>query len=166
MSLVEKITSAPMRAADRLDVRAVLILIACCACWGINQVAIKIANEGISPILQVGVRSLLSGVLVLAWSAARGVRLFERDGTLWPGILAGALFGADFLFIYVGLGFTTASRGVVFLYLAPFVVAFGAHYLIPGDRLTIALAIASRLRSLVRLYSDRRRGYPTGWGGG
>lgn len=136
MSLAEKITAAPMRAADRLDVRAVLILIACCACWGVNQVAIKIATEGISPILQVGLRSLLSGVLVFAWSAARGIRLFERDGTLWPGIFAGVLFGAEFLLIYIGLGFTTASRGVVFLYLAPFVVAFGAHYLIPGDRLT------------------------------
>jgi hypothetical protein len=45
MSIAEKIIAAPLRAADRLDVRAVLILIACCACWGVNQVAIKIANE-------------------------------------------------------------------------------------------------------------------------
>ena len=46
---------------DRLDVRAVLVLIACCACWGVNQVAIKIANAGISPILQVGLRSVFAG---------------------------------------------------------------------------------------------------------
>jgi len=136
MSVAHEIGSRPQRTADRLDVRAVLILVACCACWGVNQVAIKIATEGISPLLQVGVRSLLAGVLVFALAAARGIRLFERDGTLWPGISAGVLFGAEFLLIYVGLGFTTASRGVVFLYLAPFVVAFGAHYLIPGDRLT------------------------------
>lgn len=137
MSLAQNIAPAPLRAADRLDTRAVLILIACCACWGVNQVAIKIANEGISPILQVGARSVLSGVLVFAWSAARGIRLFERDGTLWPGIICGLLFGLEFVIIYIGLGFTTASRGIVFIYLAPFVVAFGAHYLIPGDKLTI-----------------------------
>ena len=49
-----------------------LILIACCACWGVNQAAIKIANEGISPILQVGLRSVLSGVLVFAWWVRTG----------------------------------------------------------------------------------------------
>lgn len=156
MSMAEKITAAPVRAADRLDVRAVLILIACCACWGINQSAIKIANEGISPILQAGARSLLSGLLVFAWSAARGIRLFERDGTLWPGIICGVLFGVEFVILYVGLGYTTASRGVIFLYLAPFVVAFGAHYFIPGDRLTAMklLGLGAAMLGLVVAMSE------------
>src|SRR3990170_728715 len=122
MSVDEKIGAAPVRAADRLDTRAVLVVTACCACWGVNQVAIKIANAGISPILQVGLRSLLAGVLVLFWAKARGVRLFERDRTLWPGIAAGLLFGTEFVALYFGLTLTTASRGVVLLYLAPFVV--------------------------------------------
>jgi drug/metabolite transporter (DMT)-like permease len=126
---------------DRLDVRAVLLLIACCACWGINQSAIKIANAGISPTLQVGLRSICAGVLVFAWMGVRGLRLFERDGTLWPGLLAGLMFSVEFLVLYVGLDRTSASRGVVFLYLSPFVVAVGAHYLIPGDRLTLAKVI-------------------------
>src|SRR5262249_50885351 len=137
MSIAEGRSPAPARTADRLDLRAALILTACCACWGFNQVVIKIANQGISPMLQVGLRSLLAGALVFAWASARGVRLFERDGTLVPGIICGLLFGIEFVLIYVGLNFTTASRGVVFLYLAPFVVAFGAHYLVPGDRLTV-----------------------------
>jgi len=138
MTATERLAAPLRQAADRLDARAVLVVTACCASWGVNQVAIKIANAGISPILQAGLRSLFAGVLVFAWSAARGVRLFERDGTLWAGLFAGVLFGAEFLILYVGLSLTTASRAVVLLYLAPFVVAFGAHYLIPGDRLTIA----------------------------
>jgi drug/metabolite transporter (DMT)-like permease len=139
MSLAQDAARAasPPRTADRLDLRAVLILLACCACWGVNQVAIKVANGGISPMLQAGLRSLLAAVLVFAWSAARGIKLFERDGTLWPGIACGVLFGVEFLIMYVGLDFTTASRGIVFHYLSPFVVAFGAHYLIPGDRLSV-----------------------------
>jgi drug/metabolite transporter (DMT)-like permease len=136
MKTGDKASAGPARPVDYLDSRAVLILLGCCACWGINQTAIKIANAGISPILQAGLRSLLAGVLVLAWSAARGIRLFERDGTLPPGLTVGALFALEFLVLYVGLDATTASRGVVFLYLAPFVVAFGAHFFIPGDRLT------------------------------
>ena len=75
---------------------------------------------------------------MFAWARARGVPLFERDRTLWPGIVAGLLFCLEFVLMYLGLEHTTASRGVVLLYLAPFVVAFGAHYLIPGDRLTVA----------------------------
>jgi drug/metabolite transporter (DMT)-like permease len=136
MSTSENTSAGPARTVDSLDTRAVLILLGCCACWGINQTTIKIANAGISPILQAGLRSLLAGALVFAWSAARGIRLFERDGTLAPGLLAGVLFALEFLILYVGLDATTASRGIVFLYLAPFVVAFGAHFFIPGDRLT------------------------------
>jgi drug/metabolite transporter (DMT)-like permease len=150
-------SSAPPRTADRLDAWAVLILIACCACWGVNQVAIKVANEGISPILQAGSRSLLSGALVFAWAAARRIALFERDGTLLPGIACGILFGAEFVLIYIGLGFTTASRGVVFLYLAPFVVAFGAHYLVPGDRLSL-LKVAGLAAAMLGLVVAMREG--------
>ena len=118
MTATERLAAPLRQAADRLDARAVLVVTACCASWGVNQVAIKIANAGISPILQAGLRSLFAGVLVFAWSAARGVRLFERDGTLWAGLFAGVLFGAEFLILYVGLSLTTASRAVVLLYLA------------------------------------------------
>ena len=138
MAAAQDMVRPAPHAAGALDARAMLILVACCACWGVNQVAVKIASQGISPMLQVGLRSLLAGVLVLAWTWARGIRLFDRDRTLWPGIACGLLFGLEFVILYIGLSLTTASRGVVFLYLAPFVVAFGAHYLIPGDRLTVA----------------------------
>jgi drug/metabolite transporter (DMT)-like permease len=138
MTTAEDPARAASQAAGALDARAMLIMVVCCACWGVNQVAVKVANQGISPMLQVGLRSLLAGVLVLAWTRARGIRLFDRDRTLWPGIVCGVLFGAEFVILYIGLGLTTASRGIVFLYLAPFLVAFSAHYLIPGDRLTVA----------------------------
>lgn len=138
MAAIERVTAPSSSAADRLDARAVLVVVGCCAAWGINQVAIKVANAGISPVLQVGLRSAFALILVFAWSHARGVPLFERDRTLWPGIVAGLIFCLEFVLMYLGLQHTTASRGVVLLYLAPFVVAFGAHYLVPGDRLTVA----------------------------
>lgn len=124
--------------ARSIDARAALILLACCAAWGLNQVAIKVANQGISPMLQAGLRSGLALAIVLAWAVVRGIPLTERDGTLWAGIAAGLLFATEFLLMYVGLEHTTASRGIIFLYLAPFAVAVGAHFFIPGDRLTWA----------------------------
>lgn len=138
MAVTERAGAPTDRPAERLDATAIFAVTACCAIWGVNQVAIKIANAGISPVLQVGLRSVLALVFVLAWARARGVRLFERDRTLWAGIVAGLLFGSEFVLMYLGLQHTTASRGIVLLYLAPFVVAFGAHYLVPGDQLSMA----------------------------
>lgn len=120
---------------SRLDTAAVLLMVVLCACWGFNQVAIKLTNAGISPMLQAGLRSLGSAVLVWAWAAHRGVRLFSRDGSLGLGLLIGLLFAGEFVFLYSGLVYTTASRAVLFLYTSPFVVALGAHVVIPGERL-------------------------------
>ena len=64
----------------------------------------------------------------------RGATIFKRDGTLRAGLFAGVLFGIEFVLIYRGLLFTSASRGVVFIYTAPFFVAFGS-YLFLGERL-------------------------------
>src|SRR3546814_6676423 len=95
---------------DTLDRTAVVILLLCCACWGLSQIAIKIANAGISPVLQAGLRSIGAAVLLLAWCRLRRIPLFNRDGTLWWGIAAGLLFPLDFVLIYWGLSYTTASR--------------------------------------------------------
>ena len=66
---------------------------------------------------------------------------WRHGGTLAVGIFAGAIFAVEFIALYIGIGLTTASRGVVFLYGAPFWVALGTHFLVPGDRLTRAKAI-------------------------
>jgi drug/metabolite transporter (DMT)-like permease len=120
---------------DRLDLLAFAIMFTLCLTWGFNQVLAKTANHGISPILQAGLRSLGAGLLVWAWSASRGIRLFDRDGTLVPGIVAGLLFAGEFALIFVGLEFTTASRTVIFIYTSPFVVALGVHLFVPGEKL-------------------------------
>ena len=118
---------------DRLSIATMSLL---CLIWGFNQISIKLASAGISPVLQSGLRSIGATVLLLAWCHWRRIRLFERDGTFWPGVAAGLLFAVEFFLIYWGLTFTTASRAVLFIYMAPFVVAIGAHFLTDADRLT------------------------------
>ena len=118
------------------DALAMSMMVVMCACWGLQQVAIKFAAEGISPLLQAGLRSVIATALLLAWSLARGTKLFERDGTLASGLAAGALFAAEFVFIYVGLAHTTASRMVVFIYLAPCLTALGLQWFVPGEQLS------------------------------
>lgn len=146
----------PGHGQHHIDQGAALLLMVLCAIWGLNQVAIKLATAGISPLFQAGVRSICATVLVLLWARWRGVRLFERDGTMLWGLIAGALFGLEFLFLYQGLTYTTAARGVLFLYTSPFVVAIGAHFLFPGDRLTRmkVLGLLSAFAGLLVAFAD------------
>ena len=118
-----------------LDLKAIVLLTILCASWGLQQVTIKIANQGVSPVLQSGIRSIGAAILVLIWMAARREPIFKNDGTLWWGIGAGLLFAGEFILIYWGLLFTNASRAVIFLYMSPFVVALGSKLFIPGEHL-------------------------------
>src|SRR5512133_2089358 len=124
--------SAVRKPADALAVAMMIVL---CMCWGFNQITIKVAAAGISPIMQAGLRSIIAAVLLYTWARLRGIPLFRRDGTLKGGIAAGALFAAEFVFIYAGLAYTTASRMVVFIYLAPCFTALGLQWFVPGERL-------------------------------
>ena len=122
----------PKHELDRL---AIGLMVLFCFIWGLQQVAIKVANEGISPVWQAGMRSLGATGTILLWVLLRRVRLFERDGTLWPGLLVGVLFSGEFALIFLGLDYTPASRGVIFLYTAPFFVALGARWFLPGEKM-------------------------------
>ncbi len=118
-----------------LDATAVVTLVVLCVSWGLQQVAIKYANQGVSPLLQAAIRSVGATILIWIWMVVRRQPLLERDGTLWWGLVAGLLFSVEFMLIYWGLDYTNASRAVIFLYISPFVVALGAHLFIPGENL-------------------------------
>lgn len=110
------------------------LVVVLCLCWGFNQPAIKLALPDVPPLLQCAIRSAFATLIVAAWCRLRGIRMTARDGTLLAGVIAGLLFGLEFLLIYRGLLYTTASRAVLFIYLAPFFVVIGARLFLPGDR--------------------------------
>jgi drug/metabolite transporter (DMT)-like permease len=116
-----------------LDALATTLIVGLCLTWGFNQVAIKIAMHDIPPLTQSAVRSVVAALLVGLYARLRGIALFKRDGTLLPGIAAGALFALEFLMIYLALIWTTATRAVLFMYLAPFLVVIGSQWFIPAD---------------------------------
>ena len=121
----------------RLDGPAIAAIVACCAVWGLGQVASKSTLAEVPPMLQAAVRSLGAALLVALWARRRGIRLLARDGTWAAGLGAGLLFAIEFGCIFTGLKFTTASRMVVFVYLAPFVVALGMPLIARGERLDL-----------------------------
>jgi drug/metabolite transporter (DMT)-like permease len=120
---------------DHLDGLAVGMLLACCMFWGLQQVLVKAIMSEVAPLFQASLRCIGACVLLLIWCRVRGVRLFERDGSLWPGLLAGGLFAAEFACIYLGLLYTSASRLTVFLYTSPFWVAALVPLFVKSERL-------------------------------
>ena len=121
-----------------LDALAASIVVVLCLSWGFNQVATKLAIHDIPPVTQAAVRSTVAALLISAYCRLRGIRLFKRDGTLWFGAAAGVLFAVEFILIFQGLLYTTASRATLFIYLAPFFVVLGARIVLPADRFKTA----------------------------
>ena len=129
---------SPNTRKSALDTIALFTLVACCATWGLSQVAAKVSLAEVPPLLQSGVRSLGAALLLLAWARWRGLAVFGRDGTGLPGLAAGTLFALEFACIFIGLQYTSASRMAVFLYLSPFVVAIGMPLISRQERLAPA----------------------------
>jgi drug/metabolite transporter (DMT)-like permease len=139
-----------------LDATAVTAMVVSCALWGFQQVAVKLAAHGVSLVMQGALRSAIAFALLLAWAASRRIPLLGRDGTLWPGLLAGTLFATEFAMIYAGLAHTTASRMVVFLYLAPCLTALGLARFVPGEALSPMqwLGVALAFGGIVVAFGD------------
>jgi drug/metabolite transporter (DMT)-like permease len=119
--------SATPSAGRALSPGAVLLMLMLCLSWGFNQIAVKLVLPDVPPMLQALSRSAGALPMLLIIGLFRGVKFFERDGSLLPGVICGLIFGIEFVLIYQGLLFTSASRAVVFLYTAPFFVALGSY---------------------------------------
>ncbi len=126
-----------MEDKDYLDLKAVVTLIIVTLLWGFNYSVIKYSNQGVSPIFASTLRSIIASICGLFYCLGKGEKLFHTGVMLFHGVMVGLLFGAEFACIYFGLLYTDAARSGLFVYLAPFVVAIGAHLFLKGDRLTV-----------------------------
>jgi drug/metabolite transporter (DMT)-like permease len=132
--MTEETPSVNSHTSRPLDAFATLVMLALTLSWGLNQVSVKLALPEIPPFIQGTVRSIGALLVIVLWARWRGVSLNIRDGTLAGGVLAGVLFGLEFLLIFPGLQLTAASRATLFIYTAPFFVALGSTVLL-GEKL-------------------------------
>ncbi|MEM7303311.1 MAG: DMT family transporter [Pseudomonadota bacterium] len=130
-----------MEKKDHIDLLGGSCLVAFSALLGLNQVMVKLVNAGLQPAFQAGLRSLCAVVPVLLFALIAKRRLSISDGSLPMGVLAGVLFAAEFLLIFLAVEYTTVARVSVLFYSMPVWVALAAHFLLPGERLTSMRAI-------------------------
>ena len=105
------------------------------ALWGGNVVAIKIGLRGIPPLAAAGLRFGIALPLIALWARVRNVSLKPRAGEMPSLLILGLVFTAQITVLNWGTRLTLAGRATVILHTYPVIVAFLAHFMIPGDRL-------------------------------
>ena len=98
--------------ASGLPPGAIAVMLMLCVSWGFNQLAVKLALPDVPPMLQAMIRSMGALPVLFLIGTFRGVKFFENDGTWRPGLIAGLMFGIEFVLIFQGLRLTSASRAV------------------------------------------------------
>jgi drug/metabolite transporter (DMT)-like permease len=118
-----------------LDLQAIILITGCCLIWGYQQIAIQAIADEVPLLMQLTIRSIIASACVWAWMVFKGIKPFQSDRTIVPGMVAGLLFFAEFVLLYSALEYTNTSRAITFLYLAPFIVALVLPIFIPAERL-------------------------------
>ena len=116
-------------------------------------------------MLAAASRSVIAAGLLWLYARLNGLTLSLEKEARIHGIVIGSLFGMEFLFIYWGLAFTTASRSVIFLYTHPFWVALGAHFLFKDDRLTVykVIGLVLAFTGILFVFGSRSIHLPAGY---
>ena len=148
-----------------VDRSAIILLLILCMLWGMQQVAIKVALDSVSPIMQAAIRSIGALLLLFIWMRCKRIPIWQRDGAELWGLLAGLLFTAEFALLYLALEYTTASRATVFLYTSPFVVAIGMHLFAPSERLRFlqVIGLCCAFSGILIAFMDKESGTEISW---
>ena len=145
---------------DRIDMQGFLIILLLTILWGLNYPAVKVSNTGLSPVFTTFLRSVIATFFGVIYCLVVKQPLFHRGILLFHGAMVGILFGLEFVFLYFGLLYTNAARAAIFVYLAPFVVAIGAHLFLK-ERLN-GLKISGLILAFLGIFLVFK-GKPTGY---
>ncbi len=149
-----------MSTKDRIDLTGASALVLVSLLLGLNQVLVKLLNQGMQPVFSAGLRSVLAFAIVLAYALWRKKRLGLPDGALVPAVLVGTFFAFEFMFLFKALDLTTVTRASIFFYSMPIWMTLGAHFLIEGERITTTkfLGLALAMAGVTWAFADRGAG--------
>lgn len=121
-----------------LDAFAISLMICLCLIWGGQQSAIKLITPFVDANFQIALRSVLAAGFVVVIS-----KLWLKDRWLpgigrGPGLVAGVLFGMEYVCVAFALNYTNAAHVTVFLYTSPVWSALALHFFLPQERLSRA----------------------------
>jgi len=119
-----------------LDGGAYVTMFFLCMAMGLQSISVKVIALEITPIMQIGLRSGVGVLLVIAYMRWRGENFTLLAQLFVPGVLAGLFFALEYIFVGEALRFTTAARVTVFMYTAPLFTALMLHFCKKSERLS------------------------------
>ena len=146
----------PARSQD-MPLPAMIFTMFLCMLFGGNAVAIKISLSGLGPFTNAGLRFGVAAAAITLWAYATGRSFRLKRGQLRHVLAISVLFTCQLSLFYLGMDRTHASRGALMANLVPFFVLILAHFLIPGDRMTVKkiTGILLGFGGVVCLFSER-----------
>lgn len=128
--------SHPVKAIDPKGAALALLV---SILWGANPVAIKIGLMDVPPIRLAWMRFLVGGLVIAlwAWPTGRFAGFRVEPGEWRPLIFLGLLFTVQIGATNVGTALTSAAHVTILLHLYAVHTVGLAHFMIPGDRLTV-----------------------------
>ena len=125
--------------AKDIDLKGAALAMLVSILWGANPVAIKIGLVDAPPIRLAWMRFLIGGVVISlwAWATGRFAGLRIERGEWRPLIFLGLLFTLQIGMMNVGTSLTSAAHSAILLNLYAVHTVVLAHFLIPGDRLSL-----------------------------
>ena len=125
----------------RIGWTAALIAIAVSTLWGGNVVALKFGLLTFPPIWSAFWRMVVGALVVGAWALSQRIPLRPQSGEIGILLALGTLFTFQISCLNLGVNMTSAAYGVVLLNSYPIFANIGAHFFVPGDRLSARRAI-------------------------
>jgi drug/metabolite transporter (DMT)-like permease len=122
-----------------MDLKGAAMAVLISILWGANTVVIKMGLEEAPPLRLACMRFVLGGVVICLWAWATGrFAGFRVEPAEWrPLVMLGLLFSVQMAATNVGTWLTSAAHASVLLNLYAVHTVVLAHFLIPGDRLTL-----------------------------
>ncbi len=122
-------------ASRPVDANLVFWMVALTFLWGVNAVTIKMITGAMAPLMSAGLRGLVALAAVTLYGLLRGESMRYSGRERGHGLVIGGLFALEFVLLYRGALYTNAGHLSLFVNTAPIMVAGGAHFLLPGERL-------------------------------
>jgi drug/metabolite transporter (DMT)-like permease len=132
-----KSTNKPILPDEKINIRAVLLLMLLSCFWGGNAVAMKIALNYMDPFILAGLRFALGAIVIALWSIFNKIDIKPKRSDIPHLIIISLIFAAQICTFNLGTKYTLAGRTSLFINTHPFFVAFIAHFFIPNDRLSV-----------------------------
>ena len=119
-----------------IDTFGAICLIAFSLLLGINHVVIKVVNNGLQPIFFCGLRSAIAALFIMFWMKYKRIPIEFPKADFKIGVLAGSIFAAEFLFLFLALDYTTVIRNSIIYYSMPLWLSLLAHFFLPNEAIT------------------------------